>query len=659
MVGGQTSMEVLRFAVLGLGLGGAYALLALGVVAIYRGTGVPNFGQGAVGMFSAYTFFDLRDKAHWPTWAAALLTLAAAIAAGWLFYAAVMRKLRTAPILARIAATLALLLLLRGLALEFFDVATITPKPVLPNTTVRGWGIAIPEDRLLIAGIAIALGIVLSILSVRTRIGLAVRAVADSEKGAQLVGLSPAMLGALTWGLGFALAALAGVVLSPVAGLDSNALTLLIVPVFGAALLARFSSFTVAVAGGLAIGMAQSVLQLYANSTGSWISELWSGVGRAQAFPALVIILGIVISGRLLPSRGDPRQGRLPISLTPRYRRTGPVAVLIVGTLWITFSSAPWLSAGVVTMAGGLIALSVVLVTGFVGQVSLAQFAIAGIGGLIAARLSASLPLLVVLLVSAIAAGLVGFILGLPSVRVRGQSLALVTLGAAYICQTVIFQDPRILGGSSGYPLVHPAALFGHRLDPKQFAFLTLIIVILIGCAVAAIRASSFGRRSLAVRENEAAAIASGANVAWFKLVGFTASSAIAGLAGCLLSYHALVFAPSEFDTFASLNIVVVAYIGGIGMVGGALIAGIGANGGIFAQLLTTHGASSYQEIIAGAGLLIALQLHPDGIASTGHAVRAHLAKRRGNKAAAGNTSSTPHPQTGTDVVRTGKEVAQ
>jgi branched-chain amino acid transport system permease protein len=630
-------VDVLRFAVLGVGLGGAYALLALGVVAIFRGTGVPNFSQGAVAMFSAYTFFNLRDSAHWPTWAAATATALVAIVAGCVFYLLVMRQLRNAPVLARIAATLALVLLLQGLALKLFDVATVTPQPVLPRSIVRMGSIAIPSDRLIIAVIAIVLGLVLTGLSLWTRVGLAVRAVANSEKGAQLVGLSPVMLGALTWAIGFLLAAVAGVVLSPVAGLDANALTLLIVPVFGAALLARFSSLVVAVVGGLAIGMAQSVLQLFANDTGHWLSELWSGVGRAQAFPALVIILGIVLSGRLLPSRGDPRLGRQPIAPSPRYRRVGVVAALVAGVLWIQFASAAWLSAAVVSMAGILIALSVVLITGYLGQVSLAQFAIAGVGGLMAARLSSGLSFPAVLLIAAATAGVVGLVLGLPSVRVRGHSLALVTLGAGYICQTVIFQDPRIVGSSTGYPLVRAASLFGNRLDPQQFAYVTLVIVVIVGACVAALRASTFGRRALAVRENEAAAMAAGAHVVWYKLVGFALSSAIAGLAGCLLSYHGLVFASNEFDVFASLEIVVVAYIGGIGLIGGALIAGIGAPGGIFAQLLATNGADAYQEIIAGAALLVAIQLHPDGMASVGIAIRERLARRSPRQDPAGH----------------------
>ncbi|MGY3199627.1 ABC transporter permease subunit [Streptomyces sp. TE5632] len=623
-------MELLRMAVLGLGLGGAYALLALGVVAIYRGTGVPNFAQGAVGMFSAYVFFGLRDDGGVPAALAVAITIATASLAGVAFYLLVMRQLRNAPILARITATLGLLLVLRGLAMALFDVASRTPRGELPSHVLQLGSVALPVDRLLIACLAVLLGIVLSVVSVRTRLGLAVRAVADNEKGVQLVGLSPQLLGALTWAIGFALAAVAGIVLSPISGLDADALTMLIVPVFGAALLARFNSFMLAVAGGLGIGIAQSMLALVQDHQG-WYSILWAGIGRSQAFPALVVILLIVASGRLLPARGDAATGRLPVAPLPRYRKSGPVIALAVGLLLIYTSSTPWLSAGIVTLCGILIGLSVVVVTGYLGQISLAQCATAGIGGLVTARLAAGLPLPLVMLIAAAVAGVIGIILGLPSVRVRGQSLALVTLSAAYICEQVVFQDPRFTDAEYGYPLIPAAALFGRQLDMTSFAVLVLVVVIAVASVVGALRASSLGRRALAIRENEAAAIAAGTNVPRYKLAGFALASAIAGLAGCLLGYHALVFAPNGFTTFASLNIVVMAYIGGIAMIGGAIFAGIGAAGGLFAQLLAVNGWASYHDLIGGLGLLIAIQLHPNGIASLGHDLRHRLRSRSGN----------------------------
>lgn len=615
-------MSVLQFALLGLGLGGAYALLALGLVMIYRGSGVLNFSQGAVAMICAYVFFGLRDDLGWPAVPAAVLTLVFAIVLGLAFYLLVMRQLRNSPVLARIIATLALLLLLQGLATLLFDVRTKTPPSVVPSVPVDLLGAAVPLDRIVLAAVAVALAAVLALVSRHTRIGLAIRAISDSEKGASLSGLSPVLIGALTWAVGFVLAAVAGVMVSPVAGLDSKALTLLVVPVFAAALIARFTSFWVAVAAGLGLGMVESALQLVTGAEGAWYTWLWTGPGRAQAIPALVVILAMIFSGRLLPARGEVVRGRLPISLPPRYRVVGPAVALAVGLVFIFTVRSSWLAAGVVTLAGFLIALSVVVVTGFVGQVSLAQVAFAGIGGMATALLAnLGLPFLLVLVLSGAAAALLGLLVGLPSLRVRGPSLALVTLSAAYICQITVFSDGRLLGGQ-GYNRVPTADLFGYELDATAFAVVALVIAVAAACLVSALRTSTFGRRALAVRENEAAATAAGINVQWFKLAAFALSAFIAGTGGALLSYQANVFAYERFSIFESLHVIAMVAIGGIGMVSGAVFAALGASGGLFSQLLATWGLDAYQLVIAGGALLLAIQLHPDGMASTAHLIR-------------------------------------
>ncbi|WP_326791653.1 ABC transporter permease [Streptomyces sp. NBC_00841] len=630
-------MSVLQFALLGLGLGGAYALLALGLVAIYRGTGVLNFSQGAVAMISAYVFFALRDDLGWSVLPSSLVTLAFAAVLGLAFYLLVMRQLRNSPVLARIVATLALLLLLQGLATLLFDVQTRTPVPVVPSDQINIFGVSVPTDRLILAAVAIILAVALAMLSRRTRVGLAVRAISDSEKGASLSGLSPVLIGALTWALGFVLAAVAGVMLSPIAGLDAKALTLLVVPVFAAALLARFTSFGVAVVAGLGLGMVESVLQLVTGAEGSWYTWLWTGPGRTQALPALVVILAMIFSGRLLPARGEVVRGRLPISLPPRYRVIGPVAALVIGLVFIYSARPSWLSAGVVTLAGFLIALSVVSVTGFVGQISLAQVAFAGIGGMMTALLStAGVPFLLVVALSGVIALVVGLLVGLPSLRVRGPSLALVTLSAAFICQVAVFSDGRLLG-SKGFNRVAPASIFGHELSDTGFAVFALLIVILAAVLLSALRVSTLGRRALAVRENESAAAAAGINVKHFKLAAFAISAFMAGVGGSLLGYQANVFSYERFTVFESLNVIVMAYIGGIGMVSGAIFAGLGAGGGLFSQLLATGGLDDYHLVIAGGALLISVQLHPDGLASLAHTIR----ERRGR----GTRESGPAPQ--------------
>jgi ABC-type branched-subunit amino acid transport system permease subunit len=497
-----------------------------------------------------------------------------------------------------------------------------------------------------VAVVAVLLALVLAAVSRWTRIGLAVRAISDSEKGASLSGLSPVRIGTLTWAVGFMLAAVAGVLISPSSGLDANALTLLIVPVFAAALIARFTSFGIAVVAGLALGMTQSALQLI-SPDGEWYTWLWSGPGRSQAIPALVVVLAMIFSGKLLPARGEVVRGRLPISLPARYRVIGPVIGLAVGLAVIYGVRSAWLAAFVVTLAGILISLSVVVVTGFVGQVSLAQVAFAGIGGLVTAKLSDDLPFLLVLLLSGVVAMAVGILVGLPSLRVRGPSLALVTLAVAYICQVAVFSDGRIFG-NVGYNRVEPASLFGHELSTQQYAVFVLVLVILAMAGVSWLRMSTLGKRALAVRENEAAAMAAGISVGQYKLGAFAVSAAMAGVGGALLSYQANVFAYERFTVFESLHVVAMAYIGGIGMASGAIFAGLGAAGGLFAQLLSTWGAEGYSGVIAGAALLIAIQLHPDGLASLGHSIRNARRKNGGRNPHARRVSDDSPPEDST-----------
>ena len=658
-------MDVLQFGLLGLGLGAAYALLALGLITIYRGTGVLNFSQGAVAMFSAYVFFGLRDDQGLSQPFAGLITIAFAATLGVGFYLLVMRQLRNSPVLARIIATLALLLFLQGLAIIIFQVATRSPLPVMNATPVELFGHLIPRDRLVLAAVAAVLAVVLELISRRTRVGLAVRAISESEKGASLSGLSPVMIGALTWAVGFSLAAVAGIFLSPIAGLDANALTLMIVPVFAAALLARFTSYPIGVLAGLGLGMAQSALQLLPSDGAAWTWG-WTGPGRALALPALMVIVAMIFSGRLLPSRGEVVRGRLPVAPPSRYRVTGPVLALTLGVLFILTARPSWVSAGMVTVAGILLALSIVVVTGFAGQVSLAQVAFAGIGGMTTALFSEDLPFLLVIAASGLVALVFGLLVGLPSLRVRGPSLALVTLAFAYICQVAVFNDSRIFGGS-GFNRVVTPSLFGNELGQRSYGVVMLVIVIAAAMGVAALRQSTWGRRALAVRENEAAAMVAGINVKQYKIGAFAISAFMAGTAGSLLSFQSNVFAFERFTVFESLLVVAMAYIGGIGMVSGAIFAGLGAGGGLFAQLLTTWGVDSYHTVIAGAVLLLAIQLHPDGLAAVVHTIRESRRHRRRHRAgpeelvvtpSASASAEEPHQTSSREVVVLGKEVS-
>lgn len=622
-------MQTLQFVLLGLGLGGAYALLALGVVAIYRGTGVPNFAQGGIAMISAYVFFGLRDEAAmaWPV--AMVLTLLFAAVLGIAFHFLVMRQLRDSPVLARIVATLALVLLLQGLALLLFEIQSRTPSSILPSRVVSVMGVNLTTDRIYVAAIAIVISVALVVVSRRSRLGLAVQAIAENEKAAVLLGYSPGVLSAVTWATGSLLAALAGILISPIAGLDANALTLLVVPVFGAALVARFHSFPIAVVAGFGIGMAQSVLQSY-TQPGSWWTVLWAGPGRVDAVPALVIIVAMVLSGRLLPTRGQVSLSRLPMSPEPRHVIAGPAVALVLGLVFILTVSRSWVSALTTSLIGALIALSLIVVTGYIGQISLMQYAFAGVGALLTAQLTTlvGLPFPLPMIVAALAGGAVGALVGIPAVRVRGPSLAIVTLSAAVVFEQLIFQDRRVLRAGGFLRLERPE-LFGASLDHTGFAVFALLVTIGLAVAVMALRRGRLGRTLLAVRENERAASAAGIDVVRAKLAAFALAALIAATAGALMAYQQRVFSPDRFAVLESLFIIVIAYIGGIGMVSGAIFAGLGVAGGLFFKLLTEWGIGEYHQVIAGGALLVALQLHPDGLASVVPHLRLRGKRRR------------------------------
>lgn len=615
-----------EFFLLGLGLGGCYALMALGVVSIYRASGVPNFAQGAVAMASAFTFFNLRDSVG--DTAAFVLTIGLAGLFGAGFYILVMRQLRNSPLMARIAATIALLLLLHGLAITAFPLATTTPTSILPQNLVQIGGLGIPVDRFIVAGIAVVAAVVLEILARRTRFGLATRAIAETEKGVILLGLSPIGLGAANWAIGSVLAALAGILLTPFAGLNADALTQLIVPVFAVALLAKFVSFPRAVLASFALGMMQSYLQQY-SAPGPWYTALWQGPGRVDALPALVVFVAMLFSGKLIPPRDEVLRGRLPSSVEPRNLRIGIPVLLVAGTLLVLLVPLNWSAAVTTSIIATILGASLVLLTGITGQISLAQLAFAGVGGFLAARLYViGVPFLPDVLAAGAVGGLLGLVVGLPALRIRGPSLAIMTLAIGLVLYDLVLTNGELLPASQFLRLDYP--LVGSwRLGPRSFGVLCLVVLAAVLSFVALIRRSPFGLRSLLVRESERSAVAAGINVSFQKLSAFFVSSTIAGVGGALLAFNQLVFSYEGYAVLASLMLFVVAYIGGIGMASGAVIAGLGAGGGIFSNLLASAHATSYSEIIAGAGLLIAIQLHPDGLAAVPEAIRGALANKR------------------------------
>ena len=291
--------QVIEFALLGLGVGAVYTLLAQGLVVIYRGSGILNFAQGAFAMVGAYVYIEFRKRGFDFT-SAFVISLVSGALLGLLTHLIIMRRLRTASPLMRLISTLGLLVVLQGVAtLRYGATSTFVPM-ALPQSPVRFGSISIPQDQFWLLLIAVVLTAVLAVGSRRTTFGLAISAAAENEQSAAALGWSPDVLAATTWALGSALAAAAGVFVAPLSGLSATALALLVIPAMATALLGGFTSFTVTLASGLVIGVVQSEMARYVTT-----------VGVADSFPFVVMLVVLLVRGRPLPIRGHVLE-RLP-----------------------------------------------------------------------------------------------------------------------------------------------------------------------------------------------------------------------------------------------------------------------------------------------------------------------------------------------------------
>ena len=326
--------QILLFALLGLGTGALIAGIALGVVLFYRGSGVINLATGAIAMLAGYSFWSLRTGtfgADVPTAPALVITLVVVVVLGVLMELLAFRPLQAASPLAKLAASLGVLLTLQAAMLISFGTASKPQPPVLPSDLVEVLGVSVPIDRFILAGIVVGAAGLLAALFRWSRFGLATRAASEDEVSAMLTGLSPSRLSMANTLLACLVAGGLGVLAASITQLNSQTLPLQIVPALAAALLARFTSFGIACAAGLAIGMAENVL--YYLQTQSWFpTDHGSALpGVQQLFVFVVIVIAMFWRGASLPGRGELIEKRLPAVPRPeRLARTAAIGTAVV-----------------------------------------------------------------------------------------------------------------------------------------------------------------------------------------------------------------------------------------------------------------------------------------------------------------------------------------
>lgn len=662
------------FAVLGLGSGAVLGMLALGILLGYRGSGVVNFSQGAIAMYVAYVWYGLRTsggyllpvpglpkdvqlcgQAGCGTAVALTISMATAALLGLILHLLVLRPLREAPMLARVVATTGFMLLLQAVIGYRFGTNTVSVPRLLPESgEVEMLGAQIAGDRFILTGITIVLAIVLTLFFRRTRFGLATRAAAENEKGASLLGYSPSFQAGVNWVLASLLAGIGGILIAPLTQLTPTAFSLLIIPALAAALLGRFASFGITAAAALVIGMLQSVLTNLPNSI-SWFPS----VGTQDALPFVAIIVAIFFLGKSLPTRGMVLEARLPSAPSPTRVgiASGSAALVVVGVLFFVVSSALRI-AMINSIVAAVLCLSLVVLTGYVGQISLFQLALAGISAysLCALTTDLGIPFPLAPLLAALVATAAGLIAATPALRVRGVNLAIITLAGGYAIQSFFFNNPTYTGGTTGAATEQPR-LFGIKFDFAQgsdigtpaFGILCLVVLGIASLGVINLRRRPTGRRMLALRANERAAAASGVNVAATKFMAFGLSSFIAGLAGTLMAYQQTQVS-GPFDALSSISFLAIAYLGGITGVAGSFVAGTLVSGGVWFWVYQTYlfgdNAVEVFNLIAGLGLILVAIFNPEGAVG---ATRATIELIKGKIRTRRKVETPPPPPTAAD----------
>ena len=625
--------QILLFILLGLGSGALIGGIALAVVLTYRGSGIINLSTGAIAMLGGYAFWALNagKLATLPTAVALPLSLLFVLVVGAITEFAVYRPLRNSSPLAKLVSTLGVLLIAQSAMILAFGV-TPQPEPgILPTNVVHIFGAVVPINRFILTGIVIVAAAALAALYKWTRFGLATRAVSENEAAAMLSGLSPNIISLVNTLLAALIAGGLGILAASITQLDPSTLPLQIIPALAAALIASFTSFGIAVGASFGIAIMYSLVQ-YASAQ-SWFPQSGGvslpGVTDLLAF--LIIVVVLFWRGSRLPGRGEIVERSLPEAPRPQHLvRTGLICALVGAVLLIVFPF-DFREALINTLIGALMALSLVVVTGFVGQISVIQLALAGAAGFTISHMAVNFGITfpVAALAGIAVAVVIGLITAVSAVRVRGVSLSVVTLAGAVAIENFGFVNSTWGGGLAGSPVPEPT-WFGLDLGPNApfrgidnnqpspvFGWVALICCVLAMVAVGYIRRGKLGQRMLAVRSNERAAAAAAINPRTVKLYAFGIAAAIAGLGGVLYAYNFGSVSADRFDAVTALSLIAFAYAGGITLISGALFAGL-----LSAQALIPYaldkwfGLNGNWFLLAGGILLIfTLLRNPEGVA--------------------------------------------
>ncbi|MGQ0630521.1 MAG: ABC transporter permease subunit [Sporichthyaceae bacterium] len=628
----------------GIVLGSLTGLSALGLVLVYRSSRIVNFAQAALGSAAALLAVQLFQVRGWNYYLALLFGLVVAVGVGVLCDRLVVQRLFWAPRLILTVATIGLAQILSGLQLA-------VPSIVGGSSGFAGlqgsfdvpFDVQFTFEALVFNGahvmVLIAVPIVLILFAIflrTTAVGVGIRATSSNAERAMLLGIPVRRLSTLVWALAALLSALSAMLAAPIVGQGGDLAggPALLLPALAAAVIARMESLPGAVFAGIGVGVFQQAV-FWNTSRSSYVD-----VGLLIA-----VLLALLAQRHQLSRISDANTGGfatadetppVPTELAKLpeivWMRRGLLAAVIIAVIVLPYSLSPSETSliGTVTIVYALVAVSLVVLTGWAGQISLGQFAIAGIGAVVAGNLisRSGADLVVALIAGAIAGAVTAVLIGLPALRIRGLFLAVTTLAFAVPLST-FFLNPANFPELIPTQVERPLVLERYDLyDERTLYWFSLSVLGLALALTISIRRSRTGRAMIAVRDNERAAAARGLSPTKIKLVSFGISGALAGLAGSLHvvaldGVRSGTYAPSQ--AFEAFSMVV---LGGVTSIPGALL------GAIALRQAQYHLTGGLQLVVTGAGVLLVLLILPGGIARVMNRVRGSyfraVAKARG-----------------------------
>lgn len=623
---------------LGVVIGSMNALLAVGLVLIYRANRVVNFSHGETGGAAAVlTVLLIVDG--WNYFLALAAGLGLAVATGAAIELLVIRRFVRAPRLLLTVATIALAQILSFVSLVL---PRAFGEPVVPtgfrtplsNLRFTVEPVVFDANHLLVVAVTLAAVAGITTFLSRTAYGIGVQAAAENAERAMLVGIPTRALSTLVWVAAAALSALAAILQAPIIGLSIGVLIGpgLLLRGLAAAVVARMQSLPVAVGAAIGIGVfEQSVYFRY-------------GLSTIMDALLLAVILAALLAQRRSASRADaadastweavgqvrPVPSELRTLPEVRVGRGAAVALVLAAAIVV-----PWqlLATSRITLATSivlwsLVGVSLVVLAGWAGQISLGQFGLVGLGAATAGSLTseAGWDFGFAVIAASVAGALGALLLGLPALRLRGFFLAVTTLAFAVAMSSYALRLDWLVPDSTVYrPVLFGSIDLENELTYYYVCLATLVVTVL---ALRGIRAGRAGRAIVGVRDNERNAQAFGVSATTAKLAAFALSGAIAGVAGALFVHQQHRLALEQYAPLRSLEVLTMAVIGGLGSVPGAVLGAVYVRGA--QDLLRGPGAI----LASGVGLIALLLVLPKGLGalvfSTRDALLRRVAARRG-----------------------------